>query len=144
MADCLRHRASLFAVSRTVTLGRTNALGGVYFAAYFDWCGEVREEWLVGFGSLPALEMHTSEARIKYLREMRPFERFDLLLWPRVRGLHLSLRFFFLRNEEGIAVGDQVVCFKSAGQVISPPGEIVGWVQRWDPGRDAEPSSVLP
>src|SRR5688572_14206282 len=105
--NCLAWRDHLFAIRRTVTLGKTNAFGGAYFAEFFAWTGEAREEMLAKIRLFTIGTLHTSEARMKYLSELLPFDDFELVVWPRAKRFSLSLRFFFIRSGELIAVGDQ-------------------------------------
>jgi acyl-CoA thioesterase FadM len=131
--NCLARRASLFAVKRIVTLGKTNALGGAYFAEFFAWTGEAREELLAKAGGIEGIILHTSEARMKYLRELKPFEEFEIVIWPRVNRMKLSLRFFFIRAGELIAVGDQDIGMKVTGKLICIPASLVQWIAQFDP-----------
>ena len=133
-AACMAHRSRLFAIRRVVTLGHTNAMGGAYFAAYFAWTGEAREELMLGVQLPKNLVLHTSEAHMKYLRELAPFDAFELFVWPRLQRRAISLRFFFVRRDELIAVGDQTICFKSDGAVVEVPDEFIQRLKHSDPG----------
>ena len=131
--NCQARRGRLFAVKRIVTLGKTNVLGGAYFAQFFVWTGEAREELLAKVELPPGLTLHTSEARMKYFRELLPFDEFEIVVWPRIKRMSLSLRFFFARCGTLVAVGDQEICFKSAGNLIPIPSSIAGSVEKYDP-----------
>ena len=126
-------RGSLFEVKRLVTLGKTNVFGGAYFAAFFEWTGEAREELLAKAGHLDGITLHTSEARMKYFRELRPLEEFEIVVWPRVSRMSLSLRFFFARRGELIAVGDQEICLKANGNLIPIPPLVAEFINQFDP-----------
>jgi acyl-CoA thioesterase FadM len=132
-ANCLQWRDRLFAVKRLVTLGKTNAYGGAYFAEFFEWTGEAREELLAQAGRLDGLTPHTSEARMKYFRELLPLEEFEIVVWPRVNRMSLSLRFFFLRGAELVAVGDQEICLKVAGRLVPIPQRVRELIAARDP-----------
>jgi len=136
-AECTAHRSRLFAIRRVVTLGHTNAMGGAYFAAYFAWTGEAREELLLGVQLPKNLVLHTSEAHMKYLRELAPFDALELFVWPRLQRRAVSLRFFFLRADQLIAVGDQLFCFTSGGVVTDVPDEFIQRLKHADPGSTA-------
>ncbi|CAK0744772.1 hypothetical protein CCP4SC76_1550020 [Gammaproteobacteria bacterium] len=47
-----------------------------------------------------AIRFHTSEAHMKYFRELMPFQQFEILVWPRVKRMSLLIRFFFIRINE--------------------------------------------
>ena len=133
-AACMAHRSRLFAIRRVVTLGHTNAMGGAYFAAYFAWTGEAREDMLLGVQLPKHLVLHTSEAHMKYLRELAPFDVFEVFVWPRLQRRAISLRFFFVRAEQLMAVGVQLICFTSAGVVTEVPDEFIQGLKHADPG----------
>ncbi|MSU47526.1 MAG: hypothetical protein EXS37_00260 [Opitutus sp.] len=120
-------------MKRLVTLGKTNAYGGAYFAEFFEWTGEAREELLVRAGRLDGITPHTSEARMKYFRELLPLEEFEIVVWPRANRMSLSLRFFFVRSAELVAVGDQEICLKTAGQLVPIPQLIGEFIAKFDP-----------
>lgn len=124
----------MFSIRRIVTLGHTNAMGGAYFASYFPWTGEAREELMLGLQLPPSVILHTSEARMKYLRELAPFDVFEVFVWPRLQRLSISLRFFFVRADELVAVGDQTICFKMNGVMTEVPGVFVQGIKKADPG----------
>jgi len=133
--NCRLLRGTLFAIERMVTLGKTNAFGGAYFAEFFAWTGEAREE-LLGCGGLPeGISFHTSEARMKYFRELLPLERFEIVVWPRIGRMNLSLdlRFFFIRGGDLVAVGDQRICLKADGQLVPIPAALVDTIGRFAP-----------
>jgi acyl-CoA thioesterase FadM len=131
--NCVHCRDSLFALKRIVTLGKTHALGGAYFAEFFVWTGEAREELLAQAGQLVGIIPHTSEARMKYLRELHPFDAFEIIVWPRAQAMSLSLRFFFVRDSDLIAVGDQEMCLKSNGKIIPIPAQMAEFIAKFDP-----------
>lgn len=130
---CLERRNSLFCLKRLVTLGKTNALGGAYFSEFFEWCGEAREEMLAKAGKLDGFSLHTSEAHMKFFRELLPFDEFEIVVWPRSNRMSLSLRFFFIRNQELVAIGDQEICLKRNDQLIPIPKPMVGFICQYDP-----------
>jgi len=132
-ANCLARRDRLFAIKRLVTLGKTNALGGAYFAEFFAWTGEAREELLARAGGLEGITLHTSEARMKYFRELLPFEAFEIFVWPRINLMSLSLRFFFIRGCELVAIGDQEICLKIAGRLMPVPPAMLEFIAHYDP-----------
>src|SRR5436305_4852537 len=132
-ANCILRRRQLFAIQRMVTLGKTNAQGGAYFAEFFAWSGEAREEMLAACGPFEGITLHTSEARMKFFRELRPFEKFEIVVWPCAGRASLSVRFFFLRGGELIAIGDQEIAFKSQGKLTALPDAFVSAVDRFDP-----------
>lgn len=132
-ANCLARRAELFAVKRMVTLGRTNAYGGAYFAAFFEWAGEAREEMLGRAGAMAGLVPHTSEAHMKYFRELRPLDDFEIVVWPRAGRMTVSLRFFFVRGNDLVAVGDQEICLKVDGKLEPLPPALSAFVAKFDP-----------
>ncbi len=106
---------------------------GAYFAEFFSWAGEAREELLAKAGDLGGITFHTSEARTKYFRELLPFEEFEIVVWPRAARMSLSLRFFFVRNGELAAIGDQEICLKAHGQLIPIPPRLSELVAQLDP-----------
>ena len=118
---------------RIVTLGRTNAFGGAYFAEFFNWSGEAREELLAKAGDLGGITFHTSEAHTKYFRELLPFEEFEIVVWPRAARMSLALRFFFVRNGELLAIGDQEICLKGQGRLIPIPARLSELIAHFDP-----------
>jgi len=131
--NCLARRASLFSVQRLVTLGKTNAFGGAYFAEFFVWTGEAREELLAKAGGFDGVTFHTSEAHMKYFRELMPFQHFDIVVWPRAKRMSLAVRFFFIRANELIAVGDQEIALKSDGRLLALPPSFTHFVSQFDP-----------
>ena len=131
--NCTRRRSSLFALKRMVTLGKTNALGGAYFAEFFAWTGEAREELLAKAGKLEGITLHTSDARMKYFQELLPLEWFEIILWPRAKRMSLSLRFFFIRGDELVAIGDQDICLKADRKLIPIPPLIAEFITQFDP-----------
>lgn len=142
--NCLRLRDRLFSLRRRVTLGKTNALGGAYFAEFFAWTGEAREDLLAQVGLPKGLTLHTSEASMKYFRELLPMEVFEIVVWPRVSRLSLSLRFFFVRAREVVAIGDQEICLKSTGRLIPIPDGVAEFIRQHDPiETDEDDSTVL-
>lgn len=132
-ANCLARRDAIFAVKRIVTLGRTNALGGAYFAEFFAWTGEAREELLAKAGLPAGITLHTSEARMKYFRELLPFDEFEIIVWPRAKRMSLSLRFFFVRSGALVAIGDQEICLKAEGKLVPIPQSLIQSAAHFDP-----------
>lgn len=131
--NCLARRGALFSVKRIVTLGKTNAFGGAYFAEFFVWTGEAREE-LIAKAELPeGITLHTSEARMKYFRELLPFDEFEIIVWPRAKRMSLSLRFFFVRSNELVALGDQEICLKAGGKLVPIPRTVIQSAAHFDP-----------
>ena len=131
--NCLARRSLLFTLKRMVTLGKTNALGGAYFAEFFAWTGEAREELLAKAGKLDGVTLHTSEARMKYFQELLPLEWFEIIVWPRAKRMSLSLRFFFIRGDELVAIGDQEICLKASGKLIPIPPPVCVFIGQFDP-----------
>ena len=131
--NCQTRREQLFCVKRLVTFGRTNALGSAYFAEFFAWTGEAREELLAKAGRINGISIHTSEARMKYFRELMPLEEFEIVVWPRANRMSLSLRFFFIRGAELVAIGDQEICLKANSELIPIPQPIADFIRQFDP-----------
>lgn len=131
--NCLLHADRLFSIRRRVTLGKTNVQGGAYFAEFFAWTGEAREELLAEMRFPKGFTFHTSEATMKYLRELLPMEEFELFVWPEAKGFSLSLRFFFVRGAELVAIGDQEICLKYDGRMIPIPETLASSIQQHDP-----------
>lgn len=131
--NCLLRRARLFSVRRVVTLGNTNAQGEAYFSEFFAWAGEAREELFMRMGQVSGLTFHTSEARTKFFRQLLPFDSFEILVWPRVHHMSVSVRFFFVRGSELVAVGDQDICLKASGKLIPIPQAVTDFIASYDP-----------
>ena len=71
---------------------------------------------------------------MKYLRELRPFDTVEVVVWPRANRFSVSLRFFFIRGEELIGVGDQQICLKTPDGALLEIGEALrGAISRYDP-----------
>ena len=75
-------RANTFLHERTIHLGDTNLFGSVYFARYFDFQGEAREEFLQYFmgGDLPTFLAQkcgivTIDAQCKYHRPLFVYDQ---------------------------------------------------------------------
>ena len=66
-------------------------------------------------------------------RELLPLENFEIIVWPRIGRVNLSLRFFFVRSDELVAIGDHEICLKAAGRLVALPSPIVAFVAAYDP-----------
>jgi acyl-CoA thioesterase FadM len=131
--NCLAHRNRLFAVTRRVTLGKVTANGSAYFAQFFLWSGEAREELLAELGFHVKATLHTSSASMKYFHELKAFDVFEIIVWPEIRRMSISLRFFFVCSGKLIAIGDQDICVKANGELVPLSGEILHAFSRFMP-----------
>lgn len=84
-------------------------------------------------GQVHGLTFHTSEARAKFFRQLLPFDVFEILVWPRVSRMSVSVRFFFIRGSDLVAVGDQDICLKAAGKLIPIPQAVADFIASYDP-----------
>jgi len=109
-----------FIFEKTVYLRDTNAEGNVYFANYFLWQGEAREEFFRM--AIPehqrlmeaGLRIITVEAAIEYKHESHLFDVIQIEVVPyNVKRMTFELAFKFLNKQTGqlIADGRQRIAF---------------------------------
>ena len=94
-------RTKTFLYERTIHLGDTNLFGSVYFARYFDFQGEAREEFLQYFmgDDLPILMAQkcglvTVDARCQYHHPLFVYDQVTILLQvPIIKKAKFKLSF---------------------------------------------------
>ncbi|MBI3804391.1 MAG: acyl-CoA thioesterase [Nitrospirae bacterium] len=123
-----------FIFRRRVYLSDTNAQGNVYFARFFEWQGEVREEYLrVAVPNHPALfktgfHLLTVEAAAEYKGESKLYDPIEISLTaPWIKRASFQLDFNMVNVETGqpLSSGRQVIaCADAEGKLIEIPLEI--------------------
>ena len=99
-------RTKTFLYERTIHLGDTNLFGSVYFARYFDFQGEAREEFLKYFmgNDLPAFMAQkfgivTVEARCQYFQPLFVYDQVVIRLQvPVIKRTKFKLSFDIQRK----------------------------------------------
>ncbi|NKE70915.1 acyl-CoA thioesterase [Candidatus Manganitrophus noduliformans] len=120
-----------FIFRRRVYLSDTNAQGNVYFAKYFEWQGDAREEFF-----RTAVPIHESffsagyrlltvEASLEYKGEAKLYDEVEITItvgW--IRRASAELKFIFSNAETGstIAVGKQIIASaEKDGKPVAAP-----------------------
>lgn len=127
----LDRREKNFYYDRQAYLTDTNFFQNVYFAQYFDFIGEAREDMfrhVIGeeFNSFmqSGISISTVETSIKYLKEIFLFDRFRIYVKiEKVQSYKLHMSFKFVKDEtrEKCAEANMVVCFTMNGKPIEIP-----------------------
>ncbi len=128
-------RTKTLLFERTAYLTDTNMFGNVYFAQYFDFQGEAREEFFkyvmgedysefVGQGH----GLITVEACIKYCKEIFVYD--EIIIAVQLSKLkkmkaELTFTFFMKKDNSLIAKGHQQIAFSSPEGKAVPVPEIV-------------------
>ncbi|GGM54458.1 4-hydroxybenzoyl-CoA thioesterase [Longimycelium tulufanense] len=119
-----------------VTFAETNLVGNVYFAHYLHWQGECRERFLAEHapGVLDAvrtgtLALATVSCSMSYYAECFALDQVEVVMTLRARGAgRIAMDFEFLRNDQVVARGDQVVaCLRrdnGVARLIAIPQEL--------------------
>lgn len=128
-----RERAFLY--HRTVHLSDTNAFGSVYFARFFEFQGEAREEFLLFFlgADFPAFleqgyNLVTVNAECKYGAPLYLYD--DVLVKLQVSKLsrtklHLKFEIVRLSDQSIAATGSQTIGFLTSEGKISRVPELI-------------------
>lgn len=120
-----------FIFRRRVYLSDTNAQGNVYFAKYFEWQGDAREEFFRS--AVPIHEsffsagyrLLTVEASLEYKGEAKLYDEIEITItvgW--IRRASAELKFIFSNAETGntIAVGKQIIASaEKDGKPVAAP-----------------------
>lgn len=120
-----------FIFRRRVYLSDTNAQGNVYFARYFEWQGDAREEFFRS--AVPIHEsffsagyrLLTVEASLEYKGEAKLYDEIEITItvgW--IRRASAELKFIFSNAETGntIAVGKQIIASaEKDGKPVAAP-----------------------
>jgi len=120
-----------FIFQKRVYLSDTNAQGNVYFARYFEWQGNAREEFFRS--AVPIHELFfsagyrllTVEASLEYKGEAKLYDEVEITVmvgW--IKRASAELKFVFSNAETGktIAVGKQIIASadKDGNPVAAP------------------------
>ena len=123
-----------FVVRKRVYLTDTNAEGNVYFARYFDWQGQAREDFLRQ--AVPdhmeilrsGTKLITVHAWLKYEHESYVFDEISVhIRTVSLKKMSMELEFTYINEATGkiIAIGGQKLAFEDAsGNLITVPASI--------------------
>jgi len=124
-----------FVFEKTVYLSDTNAEGNVYFAKYFEWQGQSREEFVKTYvpNILKLLQeglvMITCEAHCYFLKPAFLFDQIEIeIRTSDVKKASFNLVFIFKNknSNEVIATGIQKIAFSSKeGKLMPIPDAIL-------------------
>lgn len=123
-----------FVFHKRVYLTDTNAEGNVYFARYFDWQGQAREDFfrqavpdhmeILGSGT----KLITVHAWLKYEHESHVFDEISIHIRTiSLKKMSMELEFTYINDATGkiIAIGGQKLAFADAsGNLIAIPASI--------------------
>jgi len=118
-----------FTYEKRVYLKDTNAVGNVYFAKYFEWQGEAREDFLrravpnhMELFSL-GIKMITVNAWLKYEHEVRLFDEILIeISTVSLKKMSMELGFKYINKftNEIIAIGGQKLAFANHANALIP------------------------
>lgn len=138
----LDRREKVFYYERQAYLTDTNFFQNVYFAQYFDFIGEAREDlfkFLLGedFNSFmqTGIGISTVDTSIKYIKELHLFDRFKIFITiTKIQTFKVSMSFKFVKNDsnEKIAEAEMTVCFHLNGKPIPVPDVIKERVKQYN------------
>ncbi len=123
-----------FVFRKRVYLTDTNAEGNVYFARYFDWQGQAREDFLRQ--AVPdhmeilrsGTKLITVHAWLKYEHESHVFDEISIHIRTiSLKKMSMELEFTYINEATGkiIAIGGQKLAFADAsGNLIVVPASI--------------------
>lgn len=120
-----------FIFRRRVYLSDTNAQGNVYFARFFDWQGDAREEFFRS--AVPIHEsffsagyrLLTVEASLEYKGEAKLYDEIEITVsvgWIRRASAELKFIFSNVETKKPIAIGKQIIASadKDGKPVVAP------------------------
>lgn len=128
------HQKKKFVFRKRVYLSDTNAQGNVYFARFFEWQGEAREEYLRV--AVPdhehlfkaGLRLLTVEAAAEYKGEARLYDDIEIVMsvpWIKRASFQLNFDIMKAQTNQSLAVGKQLItCANSEGKLIAIPQPI--------------------
>lgn len=119
-----------FTFLKRVYLSDTNAQGNVYFARFFEWQGEAREEFFrvavpihdAFFAS--GYRLITVEASLEYKGEAALYDEVEIEVkvhWLRRASSELGFRYINTKTGECLAVGKQVIACAKEGKIVTAP-----------------------
>jgi len=123
-----------FTFEKVAHIGDTNVYGNVYFSKYFDWQGEVREEY-IRKGLTPqelkalndsGIRLVTREASVTFNSEIWLYDEIIITMKTRnIKKLSVDLIFTYVnkRTNQILAFGRQKIIFKriTDGKLIPIP-----------------------
>lgn len=113
----------------------TNLMQNAYFAQFFDFMGEAREDyllfllgekWDVFFGQ--GIGISTVDTSIKYIKNLYLYDSFKIYLWiDKMTSARVFLKFKFIRDteDEPLAEAKMTICFTRDGGPIRIPELLV-------------------
>lgn len=120
-----------FIFEKTVYLSDTNAEGNVYFAKFFEWQGQAREEFFKKIRPnflQEGIKLITVEAYSKYLHECRLFDEVEIIIKiSQLRKASIKMNFTFInkKTKEKVAEGYQIIAYADIkGKIERIPPEI--------------------
>jgi enediyne core biosynthesis thioesterase len=125
-------RSQQFIYEKTVYLADTNLEGNVYFANYFKWQGEAREEFYRQYFPLQlwqtGMKIITVDAHMDYKHETFFYDVVAIQIYVQhIRNMSLEMKFIFRHKQTNalLAVGSQRIAFAGPdGKLIPIPPEI--------------------
>lgn len=123
-------REGVYYYERTCYLTNTNHFQNCYFAEYFDFIGEAREDfffYLVGpmFKDLEeaGVELSTVKTGISYIGGLTLFDSFRInVRIIKVQRIKVELQFEFVKSDGSqVADASMVICFKQHGKPMPIP-----------------------
>lgn len=135
----LDRREGVYRYPRQAYLTDTNFFQNVYFAQYFDFMGEAREDLfkhLVGehFSSMVqgGIGLSTINCSISYKHELQPYDRFEILVRvAEIKKIRVRLTFQYVLSSTAVdcALGEMEICFTKDGEPIPVPEFVLGRVR---------------
>jgi YbgC/YbaW family acyl-CoA thioester hydrolase len=123
-----------FIFEKTVYLGDTNMFGNVYFARYFDWQGEAREDFLNKIipNSLSifrsGVKFVTIEASVKYNNEALLFNEIAIKVRTdniKITTLDLIFTYINKKSQKTLATGREKIGFVDSNNKVIPIPQVI-------------------
>lgn len=123
-----------FVFRKRVYLSDTNAQGNVYFARFFEWQGDAREEFFrvavpihESFFSA-GYRLITVEASLEYKGEAKLYDEIEIEVtvhWIKRASAELGFTFTNAKTDKALAIGKQIIASaNNEGKVVAAPQAI--------------------
>lgn len=135
-------RSKTFSYERVPYLTDTNMFGNVYFAQYFDFQGEAREEFFryvmredYGLFAQQGYGMATIDAYLKFKKELFVYEAVIIKVrLKKLKRMKALLEFVFIRKDDSSLIADgyqQVAFISREGQPIPIPAIVAKHAEKF-------------